>query len=181
MDSNNFNNQLKKVQLLVSDVDGVLTDGTISISSSGEESKTFCIEDGTGVALAHYADLPIALLSGRYSKTTSIRAKELKINHCVQGFLNKKEKIDELCKKFNVPLENVAYIGDGLVDIPVLEIVGCPIAVPNGHENVKEKCIYISNKKGGDGVLHEIIELILLAQNRYHKIIDLMKKDVYKI
>jgi 3-deoxy-D-manno-octulosonate 8-phosphate phosphatase (KDO 8-P phosphatase) len=181
MDNKNFNNQLKKVQLLVSDVDGVLTDGTISISSSGEESKTFCVEDGTGVALAHYADLPIALLSGRYSESTSIRAKELKIDHCVQGFLNKKEKIHELCERFNVSLDNVAYIGDGLVDIPVLEIVGCPITVPNGHEYVKEKCMYISDKKGGGGVLYEIIELILLAQNRYHSIIDLMKKDVYKI
>ena len=162
MNKKDFIKQFKKVELLVSDVDGVLTNGSISISSSGEESKIFCVEDGTGAALAHYANLPLALLSGRYSKATSIRSKELKIEHCIQGFLNKREKIEELCEKLNVSLENVAFIGVGLVDIPVLEIVGCPISVPNAHDHVKEKSIYITTKNGGDGVLYEIIELILI-------------------
>ena len=175
----NLTNKLKEIELIVSDVDGVLTDGTISISSSGEETKTFCVEDGTGVALAKYGDIDLALLSGRYSKATSLRAKELKITHCIQGFLNKRDKLIELCADLNISLENVAYIGDGLVDIPALEIVGCPISVPNAHKVVKEKSIYVSNNKGGEGVLYEIIELTLHAKNKYEDVIEKMKKDVY--
>ena len=87
MNQNNFKSVAEKIKLLVSDVDGVLTDGKILISSSGIESKFFNVEDGTGAALAHYADLPIALISGRYSKCTSIRAKELKID-CFIFFAN---------------------------------------------------------------------------------------------
>ena len=174
-----FSKKLKKIQLIVLDVDGVLTDGAISISSSGEETKSFCVEDGTGVALARYGDIKLALLSGRYSKATSIRAKELQINNCIQGFLNKRDKIIELCEKLNVPLEHVAYVGDGLVDIPVLEIVGCPISVPNAHKRVKEYSIYVTNTEGGKGVLYEIVELILFAKDKYESVIEKMKKDVY--
>ena len=86
MANNNFIKKLKEIDLVVSDVDGVLTDGAIYISASGEETKKFCIEDGTGVALAKYANLKLAFLSGRYSKATSIRAKELQIENCFQGF-----------------------------------------------------------------------------------------------
>ena len=179
IDKKNISAQFKKVELIVSDVDGVLTDGTIIVSSTGDESKTFCIEDGTGVALAHYASLPLALLSGRFSKATSIRAKELNIKHCIQGFLNKKQKIKELCSDLKVPLENVAYIGDGLVDVPVLDIVGCPISVPNAHPSAKTKSIYITGKNGGDGVLYEVVEKILIEKNIYKKTIQIMKDDVY--
>tara|TARA_Y100000994_G_scaffold117920_2_gene96866 strand:+ start:1630 stop:2175 length:546 start_codon:yes stop_codon:yes gene_type:complete len=179
IDNKKTTTQFKKVELVVSDVDGVLTDGTISISSDGNESKTFCVEDGTGVALAHYANLPLALLSGRFSQATSIRAKELNIKHCIQGFLNKKQKIIELCSDLKIPLEKVAYIGDGLVDIPVLEIVGCPISVPNAHPSVKDKSIYLTAKKGGDGVLYEIVEKILIEKNTYNETIQIMKDDVY--
>ena len=179
IDKKNISAQFKKVELIVSDVDGILTDGTITISSSGDESKTFCVEDGTGVALARYANLPLALLSGRYSKSTSIRAQELNIKHCIQGFLNKKHKIEELCSDLKVSLDNVAYIGDGLVDIPVLDIVGCPISVPNAHASVKNKSIYITTKTGGDGVLYEVIEKILLEKNIYQDTIQIMKDKVY--
>ena len=178
-DKNNITKQFSKVELLVSDVDGVLTDGSIAVSSSGDESKTFCVEDGTGVALAHYAQLPLALLSGRFSKATSIRANELNIKHCIQGFLNKEEKIKELCSELKVSLDKVAYIGDGLVDIPVLDIVGCPISVPNAHPSVKDKSIYVTNTNGGGGVLYEVIEKILVEKNIYDDTIKIMKDDVY--
>ena len=107
MVNNNFTKKLNEIELIVSDVDGVLTDGGIYISSGGEETKKFCVEDGTGVALAKYANLKLALLSGRYSKATSIRAKELQIEHCFQGFLNKREKLIEICEKLNVSLNRV--------------------------------------------------------------------------
>ena len=171
--------KLEKVNLIVSDVDGVLTDGKICISSSGDEMKNFCVEDGTGVALAKYGGLNIALLSGRYSKATEIRATELDIKQCFQGFLNKKDKFLEICKIFKEKPENVAYIGDGIIDIPVFEIAGCPVSVPNGHDRVKKKSLLITKKHGGDGVLYEVVELILKSKNQYEEVINNMKASVF--
>ena len=177
MISSNLSKLFKNVKLLVSDVDGVLTDGKLLISSDNIESKFFSVEDATGVALAEYAKLHIALISGRYSNTTEIRAKELKIKYCYQGVLDKKNKLFELLKIYNVTLDEVAYIGDSLVDVPVLEIVGCPISVPNGHQLAKKKALFITEKIGGEGVLFEIIEKILLEQGKYEKILELMKNE----
>ena len=167
------------IKLLVSDVDGVLTDGKIYISCDGSESKAFNVEDGTGVAIAKYANLPIAFLSGRYSKATEIRSKELKISHCIQGFLDKKNKLMELCNELNVSFDQVAYIGDGLVDIPVLNIVGFPISVPNAHSDVKKISKYTTKLRGGEGVLSEVVELILKHQNKYYSTLDRMKKEKF--
>tara|TARA_B100000959_G_C14828427_1_gene560833 strand:+ start:231 stop:770 length:540 start_codon:yes stop_codon:yes gene_type:complete len=168
------------IKLLVSDVDGVLTDGKILISSDGTESKKFNVEDGTGVAIAKFAKLPIVFLSGRYSKATEIRAEELNIQDCIQGFLDKKNKIEEIKNKYNISFHQIAYIGDGIIDIPVLEIVGFPISVPNAHPDVIDKAKYITKKNGGDGVLQEVVELILKNQNKYQKSLEIMKKRVYK-
>jgi len=170
---------IKNIKLIVSDVDGVLTDGRILISSDQVESKFFNVEDGTGAALAHYAKIPIALISGRYSESTKIRAKELNIKHCIQGVLDKKNKLLELKEIYNVSLEEIAYIGDSLVDIPVLEIVGCPITVINGHEEAKKRALFITKKIGGEGVLLEVVEKILMEQSRYIQILNIMKKDKF--
>ena len=167
------------IKLLVSDVDGVLTDGKIYISCDGTESKAFNVEDGTGVAIAKYANLPIAFLSGRYSKATEIRSKELGISHCIQGFLDKKNKLIELCDELNVTFEEVAYVGDGLVDIPVLDVVGFPISVPNAHPDVKKTSKYITELRGGEGVLSEVVELILKHQNKYYNTLEIMKKKKF--
>jgi len=171
--------KLDKVNLIVSDVDGVLTDGKIYISSKGDEMKNFCVEDGTGVALAKYGGINIAFLSGRYSKATEIRAKELNIEQCFQGFLNKKDKFLEICKIFKENPKNVAYIGDGLIDLPVFEIAGCSISVPNGHNSVKKKSLLITEKCGGEGVLYEVVELILKSKNQYEEVINNMKASVF--
>ena len=171
--------KLREVNLIISDVDGVLTDGKICIASNGDEMKNFCVEDGTGAALAKYGGIKIAFLSGRYSKATEIRAKELNIEQCFQGFLNKKDKFLEICKIFKEEPENVAYIGDGIIDIPVFEIAGIPISVPNGHDTVKKKSLLITEKCGGEGVLYEVIELILKSKNQYEEVINNMKAAVF--
>ena len=176
---NNIEDRIKKIKFLVSDVDGVLTDGKIYISSNGIESKTFCVEDGTGVAIAKCAGLDIAFISGRFSKSTEIRANELRIKYCIQGHLNKKNKLYELIDKLKIKPHQVAYIGDGLVDIPVLKIVGLPISVPNGHKDVQKYSLYVTKKNGGDGVLQEVVELILKVQGSYVKTIQTMSKKVF--
>ena len=179
MKKNNESDIFKNVKLLILDVDGVLTNGLITISSDGVESKSFFIEDGTGAAIAKFANLPLAILSGRYSKCTSIRAEELGIDCCIQGVLDKKNKIPAISKKFNVPLENIAYVGDGLVDIPVLDIVGIPISVPNAHDRVKQSAHVITKSSGGQGVLVELVEKILKSQSRYETTLSLMQKKKF--
>ena len=179
MKKNNESIILQNVKLLILDVDGVLTDGSIVISSDGTESKSFFIEDGTGAVIANFAKLPLALLSVRYSKCTSIRAEELGIDCCIQGVLDKKNKITIISKKFNSPIKNIAYVGDGLVDITVLDIVGIPISVPNADESVKNKASIITESYGGKGVLKELVEKILKSQFRYDDTLLLMKKKVF--
>ena len=176
MKNNNESNILKKVELLVLDVDGVLTDGQIIIGSNGEESKSFCVEDGTGAAIAKFAGLPIVWLSGRYSKCTKIRAEELEISYCIQGALDKKNKLIEIINKFRIEINKIAYVGDGLVDVPVLEVVGVPISVPNAHKLAKDKACIITNCYGGQGVLSELVEKILKAKSTYSSTLQMMKK-----
>ena len=171
--------QFEKIKLIISDVDGVLTDGKILISSDSKESKFFHVEDGTAAALAHYANIPIALISGRYSESTKIRAEELKIEHCYQGVLNKKSILDKLIKLYSVNYDEVAYIGDSLVDIPVLSVVGLPISLPSAHKLAQDSSIYITKKDGGEGVLLEVIEKILKEQNRFDDVLNIMKKDKF--
>ena len=171
---------IKKIKLLVSDVDGILTNGEILISSNGIESKFFNVEDGTAAALARYANIPIALISGRYSKCTEIRAAELKIEHCFQKTLNKKSILDKLTKVYGVEYDQVAYIGDSLVDLPLLEIVGFPVSVPDGHMKAKKRASYITSKLGGEGVLLEVIEVILKYQGRYNDTLNKMKEKEFE-
>ena len=170
---------LENIKLLLFDVDGVLTDNQILISSDNTELKSFCIDDGTGAAIARFADLPLAFLSGRYSKSTEIWAKELGITCCIQGVIDKKNKLPEICKIFDVELSEIAYVGDALIDIPVFEKVGVSIAVPNSHIMVKEKADMITDSYGGRGVLTELVEKTLKAQSRYEDILQRMKNEKF--
>jgi len=172
--------KIKKISLIVSDVDGVLTDGTIFIGADGTEFKQFNVEDGTGVAFARLASIPVALISGRDSQATTIRARELKIEHCFQGSLDKTTPYNQLCKIYNVQPENIAYIGDGLIDIPVMRTSGVAIAPKNAHQPVKDISDYITAKSGGEGVLREVVELILKEKGIYDQMLEKMKKKIYK-
>tara|TARA_Y100000814_G_scaffold96898_1_gene67128 strand:- start:610 stop:1155 length:546 start_codon:yes stop_codon:yes gene_type:complete len=180
MENKSLKNKINKISLIISDVDGVLTDGTIFIGADGTEFKQFNVEDGTGAAFARLASIPIVLISGRKSDATSIRAKELKIKHCFQGSLDKTTPYKEVCKIYNVKPENIAYIGDGLIDVPVMLLSGLAIAPKNAHQPVKDISDYITNKSGGEGVLREVVELILKQQGIYNQTLEKMKKKVYK-
>ena len=171
--------KLNKIKLIVSDVDGILTDGTIFIGD-GIELKQFTVEDGAGAAFSRLAGIPVALISGRYSKATEIRAKEMKIEHCYQGELDKLTPFLEICKFYKVEPSEVAYIGDGLIDIPVMERVEISVTVPHAHPLVKEAAIYETNISGGQGVLREVVEWILHAQDRHAQVLENMRKDIYK-
>ncbi len=160
-------NKLKKIKLIISDVDGVLTDGSVYKGPNGFEMKRFSVEDGAGVALARAADLKIALLSGRYSEATQARADELNIEDVYNGTLNKLPPYEELQKKYQLSDDEIAYIGDGLIDLVIMEKVGAPISVENGHELAKDAAIYVTKTVGGSGALKEAIEWIVKGQGKY--------------
>ena len=180
MANKTLKDKIKKISLIISDVDGVLTDGTVFIGSDGTEFKRFNVEDGTGAAFAYLASIPVVLISGRISEATTIRAKELKIKYCFQGNLDKTTPYKEVCKIYNIDPENIAYIGDGLIDIPVMLKSGFSIAPYNAHQQVKDISDYITKKSGGEGVLREVVELILEEQGIYQDTLEKMKKKIYK-
>ncbi len=176
---NNLTEKIHQIKLIITDVDGVLTDGTIIISNNGTEMKKFHVEDGMGVALARLAEIQIAFLSGRHSEATTIRAKELQIEYCYQGQLNKTTGFLEICSNYQTDPEEVCYIGDGLVDIPPMEIAGLAVAVPNAHSLTKKTADHVTENSGGTGVLAEVVEWILTGQGRYDKALNTMKNEVY--
>ena len=167
--------KIKDIKLLISDVDGVLTDGTIYIGSDGTEFKNFSVEDGAGAAYARMAGLPLALISGRFSLCTLLRSKEMGIEHCYQGKLNKLDSYQELKEIFNVSDHEIAYIGDDLIDIPVMEKVGLPAAVQNAYPDVKEKAVFVTKTRGGEGAFREFIDWMLMELGTYKKCLEDMQ------
>lgn len=155
---------LKKIKLLILDVDGVLTDNGVYIGSDGNEYKKFNIQDGFGIYLVQKAGVRVALLSGRYSKSTEYRAQELKILHVYNGYTDKLKAYEELKEKLLFKDEEIAFVGDDLPDIPVLKNVGVPVTVANAQPEVKKIAEYVTKTPGGHGAVREIINLILKAK-----------------
>ena len=170
--------QVKKVKLIIADVDGVLTDGNIYKGGDNAinniELKKFSVVDGAGVALAKLLDFHIAFISGRKSSTTEIRASELNVTDVYNGTLNKMKPYNELKLKYNLSDENCAFIGDDIIDISLMEKVAVPIAVSNAYHLVKEKAIYTTSLRGGDGAFREAVDWIAICQGRYKEGIHLM-------
>jgi len=166
---------LNKIKLIISDVDGVLTDGTILKGSEDMEFKRFCVQDGTAVAMAKTAGYLLAFISGRYSHATEVRLKELKVSDIYNGTLNKLIPYELLKKKYNLIDEEIAYIGDDLIDIPVMEKVGLPAAVQNAYPQVKEKAKYVTKAYGGIGAYREFIDWILVKSGKYNQCLEELK------
>ncbi|WP_295635055.1 HAD family hydrolase [uncultured Mitsuokella sp.] len=162
----------KKVRLIIFDVDGVLTDGGIYIGPEGELFKPFFCRDGLGITLSHRAGLKTAIITGRESKQLLYRAKELHITEVFQGNLDKREAYRELKARTGLADEEIAYIGDDLVDLPIMGQVGFPAAVGDGVQEVREASAVVSAYPGGRGAVREIIEFILKAQGKWQKLLE---------
>ena len=173
-----------KVKLVIADVDGVLTNGSIYKGRSEHlgnmELKQFSILDGAGIALARLLDFRVALISGRNSPATEIRAKELKIEDVYNGSLNKMVPYEELKSKYSLNDEDIAFIGDDIIDLNLMESVGAPIAVANAYHLVKDIAIYTTSLCGGEGAFRETIDWIAMCQGRYEEGIQLMKNSLLK-
>lgn len=172
--------RVNQVKAIFMDVDGILTDGSIYIGPDDLELKRFTVEDGVGTALARQAQLPLALISGRNSEATTARARQLKIEDVYQGYTNKLEPFEILLDKFGLGEHEVVYIGDGLIDLPVMERVGVPVTVPNAHPLVKNVAVYITERTGGQGVLREVVEWILAHQERFDEVVASLRAELHE-
>ncbi len=164
--------------MLISDVDGVWTDGSFYKGSDGIELKKFSVLDGVGVAMARAAGIKIALISGRYSIATELRAKELDIEDVYNGTLNKIPPYEALKEKFKLDDSNIAYLGDDLVDMNVMEIVALPIAVKNAVPEIKEISLHITNASGGEGAFREAVSWIIYGQGRMNDVVKYMRNYI---
>ena len=156
---------------MLMDVDGVLTDGKLHFTSDGQEFKSFDVQDGHGIAMANRAGLLLGFVSGRPSKATEQRAADLGLKIVKQGPVNKMDMVEEIKREHKLRDEEIAFIGDDLVDLPVLRRVGLGVAVPNAVAEVKAAAHYITKRRGGDGAVREVIEMILKAQGSWKKTI----------
>jgi 3-deoxy-D-manno-octulosonate 8-phosphate phosphatase (KDO 8-P phosphatase) len=147
--------------MLIMDVDGVLTDGKLYYAESGEALKVFDVRDGLGIKRLQGAGIRTGIISGRDSEALRARLEELGIDELYAGRTQKEEALEEILRKNRLSPEEVAFIGDDLVDIPVLKRVGFPVAVGNAPEEVKRHAVYVTRAEGGRGAVREVADLIL--------------------
>ena len=156
---------IERIQMIISDVDGVLTDGRVYIGPRGEElMKAFHVQDGLGIVWARERGLRIAWVSARASPILVERARELGVHHLFQGVPDKKEAVLKICALEGVTPEEVAYIGDDENDLPVFEVVGFRVAVADAHPRLREQANWILERAGGRGALREVIDAVLKAR-----------------
>ena len=159
-----------KIKLFISDVDGVLTGGQIILDNNGLEYKVFHVRDGHGIKLLMRAGVEVALLTGRHSKVVDVRARELGIEHVIQGALDKLPAYQELKDRVGVKDDEVAYIGDDNVDMPVMRRVGLSIAVADAEPYVREAADMVLERRGGEAAVREAIDFILKARGDWERI-----------
>jgi len=160
-----------EIKAILMDVDGVLTDGSINYDSEGKEIKCFNVQDGLGIECAIKSGIQIYWISSRKSKAVLLRAKELKINKLYQDVNDKKTTVKKIMEDNKLSSSEVSFIGDDLVDISSMKIVGLPIAVANACLEVKKHAAIVTQTKGGRGAVREAIESILKKQGCWEKII----------
>lgn len=164
-------NRASKIKLMIFDVDGVLTNGQIIFGRDGEALKEFHAQDGLGISVAHQAGIKTAIITGRKSDMVRLRGAELKITDIYQGTMGKIAALAELSAKYSLDLDEICYVGDDLIDLPVMVQVGLACAVANAVPEVKANAHYTANHLGGNGAVREIIELVLKAQDKWTDII----------
>ena len=190
----------RKIKLIIFDVDGVMTDGTIFLfpapggasgastqehrdkmadkigfgisSSTMVEAKGFNAHDGTGFSLARLGGLKAALITKRISETVALRARDLRIEHVYQGRQDKVSAFDEILDKEKLTPEEIAYVGDDIIDLPVMRLCGLSIAVKNSRPEVLREAHYVTEHEGGKGAVRDAIEYILRAQGTLEQVIE---------
>ncbi len=174
----------QRVKLILTDVDGILTDGKVNffVTPDGkiEEFKSFHTQDGIAAMLCRSAGIKLGIITGRRHPTTVERAKNLGFTYMYQGFLTKMGPLQDVLQKENLTPEEVCYIGDDITDLPLLLKVGFAATVPNALEIVKQNVHYVTKRVGGDGAYREIIDFILSAQGKLEPLLAQAKAGTWK-
>jgi 3-deoxy-D-manno-octulosonate 8-phosphate phosphatase (KDO 8-P phosphatase) len=174
MDDNEILGKAKNIKLLACDVDGVLTHGEIIIFNNREEVKIWNVKDGMGYNLLSKTSKRIrtAWITGRESVQVEIRAAEIKIDYLIQNCMSKKEALGKIAEKENLDLSQIAYIGDDIIDVPVLKSVGLSSCPAEACVDVKEVVSFVSALNGGNGVVREMIEIIMKSLGEWKKVLE---------
>lgn len=159
-------------KLFITDIDGVWTDSGMYYDQTGNEWKKFTTSDSAGVLFLKYLDIPLAIMTSEETKIVEARAKKLKIELLFQGVKDKLTKAEQICADLNLKLEDVAFIGDDLNDMPLLERVGFPGVPAGAPDYVKKLSKYHLSKSGGEGVFREFVESILTESDLLDSVID---------
>jgi 3-deoxy-D-manno-octulosonate 8-phosphate phosphatase (KDO 8-P phosphatase) len=167
----NLHSQAAAIKLLLLDVDGVLTDGTVIVQSDGSESKPFAIRDGIALVWAQRVGLKVGILSARKSATTTYRAAQLGITLIYQGVSSKAEAYDRILADEKLTDADVAYMGDDIVDLAVLARAGLSTAPADAVEEVRSRVHWVSPSGGGRGAVRELVEMVLRAQNLWDGVV----------
>jgi 3-deoxy-D-manno-octulosonate 8-phosphate phosphatase (KDO 8-P phosphatase) len=153
-----------RIKLVIFDVDGVLTDGSLYIGDDGQEYKAFNSRDGHGMTMVQQTGVKLAVITGRTSEVVRIRMESLGIEHVYQGKRDKLPAYEELRQRLGIPDEEIAYVGDDVVDLPIMRRVGLAIAVADAHPLVQRHAHWLTRSPGGRGAGRDVCELIMEAQ-----------------
>lgn len=162
---NNLLNKAKKIKCVVCDVDGVLTDGFLFLDNHGNELKAFHVQDGMGLKLLMAAGIEVAVITTARNAVIDHRMQQLGIKHYFKGQVDKRKAFNELKERLGFALDEFAYIGDDLPDLPIIQQVGLGVAVANAVAQIKEFAAWETQQQGGRGAVREVCDLILAAQN----------------
>ncbi len=162
----------RRIKMILMDVDGTMTDGSLYVLQNGEEVKSYHVRDGLGILLAHLAGFKTGIITGKNSKALELRAQKLRISELYQGVIHKKQVFLEIKEKHKLKDDEIAYIGDDIGDLEVIQAVGLAGAVADAHPLVIKNADYVCRHKGGSGAVREFIEFILNAQNKWDVIKD---------
>jgi 3-deoxy-D-manno-octulosonate 8-phosphate phosphatase (KDO 8-P phosphatase) len=156
-----------RIRLMIFDVDGILTDGGLHYGPDGEVIKTFNVLDGHGIKLLQQSGVAAAIISARQSGIVARRAADLGIAHLYQGVHDKRLAFEQLLRQTHIDAQACGFVGDDVIDLPILSRVGFAASVPNGHPEVKARVHYVTQAGGGHGAARELCDFILRAQGNY--------------
>ena len=164
--------RMQNIRLILSDVDGVMTDGGITYDNQGIETKTFHVRDGMGIKLWQKSGHQFGIITARSSHIVKLRMDELKVNFIRQGIEEKLSAAQQIIDELGFDLTNVCYIGDDLTDAPLLNAVGFSVTVADGAADLRSNVHHVTKLPGGQGALRELIETILKSQNRWSELLQ---------
>lgn len=168
----------QKIKLLILDVDGVLTNNYLTYSDDGQEHKAFYTRDGHGMVLLQKSQVDIGIITGRKSQLVTHRMRDLKVKHVYQGVPDKLPTFLKLVADLGLDLEQIAYVGDDIIDLPILKRVGFSITPADGDAEVKSRVDYISPYNGGQGCVREVCEIIMRSQGSWQQHMDFFLRDL---